>query len=162
MRGVLSRPVSGAIKVTPCNSQCFVPAAEADANKRDFDYRDDYDLTSLTMEPMTPFGDPDCLSDTQSDSELSSSSNSEYDLHHQLRRCYASCAPEQRSMLGPPQVACLAFQECAHQSRAAVNPTPSFPFQVSFKRDTFSSCGAFCIPLCQQCRMGLVNDWPLC
>lgn len=71
---------------------------------------------------------------------------------------YASCAPEQRSMFRPPQVACLAFRECAHQSRAAVNLTPSFLIQVSFKRDTFSSCGAFCIPLCQQCRMGLVND----
>lgn len=39
------------------------------------------------------------------------------------------------------QVVCLAFRECAHQSRAAVNPTPSFLIQVSFKRDTFSSCG---------------------
>lgn len=68
--------------MTLCNSYCFVPTAEGDTDKRDFDYRDDYDLTSLTMESMTPFGDPDCLSDTQSDSELSSSSNSEYDLHH--------------------------------------------------------------------------------
>lgn len=59
-----------------------MPTAEVDANKRDFDYRDDYDLTSLTMESMEPLGDADCLSDTQSDSELSSSSNSEYDLNH--------------------------------------------------------------------------------
>lgn len=59
-----------------------MPTAEGDTNKSDFDYRDDYDLTSLTMDPMTPFRDPDCLSDTQSDSELSSSSNSKYDLHH--------------------------------------------------------------------------------
>lgn len=63
-----------------CDSSRFVPTAEGDANKRDFDYRDSYDLTSLTMEPMTPLGDPDCLSDTQSDSELSSSSNSECEL----------------------------------------------------------------------------------
>lgn len=30
------------------------------------------------MEPMTPLGDPEYLSDTQSDSEFSSSSNSQY------------------------------------------------------------------------------------
>ncbi|XP_023280393.1 ETS-related transcription factor Elf-3-like isoform X1 [Seriola lalandi dorsalis] len=51
-------------------------AAEGDVNKKEFDYSDDYDLTSLTMEPMTPLGDPGYLSDNQSDSEYSSSSNS--------------------------------------------------------------------------------------
>lgn len=60
----------------PLLSTIRIGHAEVDANKRDFDYRDDYDLTSLTMESMETLGDADCLSDTQSDSELSSSSNS--------------------------------------------------------------------------------------
>nr|XP_043878852.1 ETS-related transcription factor Elf-3 [Solea senegalensis] len=44
-------------------------------NKREFDYRDEYDLTSLTMESMMPLQE-DYLSDNQSDSEYSSTSNS--------------------------------------------------------------------------------------
>ncbi|XP_034388553.1 ETS-related transcription factor Elf-3 [Cyclopterus lumpus] len=47
--------------------------AEGAVNKREFDYRDDeYNFTSLTMEPKTPLGDIGYLSD----SEYSSSSNS--------------------------------------------------------------------------------------
>lgn len=72
--------------MTLCNSYYFGPTAEGDTDKRDFDYKNDYDMTSLTMEPMTPFGDLDCLSDTQSDSELSSSSNSKHHLSY-------SCTP---------------------------------------------------------------------
>ncbi|XP_019961054.1 ETS-related transcription factor Elf-3 isoform X2 [Paralichthys olivaceus] len=45
------------------------------ADSKEFEYRGDYDLTSLTMEPMTSLRDPE-LSDNQSDSEYSSSSNS--------------------------------------------------------------------------------------
>lgn len=43
-------------------------------SKRDLDYRDDYELTSLSMGPLED------LSDNQSDSELSSSSNSQYSI----------------------------------------------------------------------------------
>ncbi|XP_068171533.1 ETS-related transcription factor Elf-3 isoform X2 [Antennarius striatus] len=50
--------------------------AEEEIPKREFDYRDDYDLTSLTMGPMTPLRDAEYLSDNQSDSEYSSSCNS--------------------------------------------------------------------------------------
>ncbi|KAG8007300.1 ETS-related transcription factor Elf-3 [Nibea albiflora] len=50
--------------------------AEDFVSKREFDYKDDYDLASLTMEPMTPLGDTEYLSDNQSESEYSSSSNS--------------------------------------------------------------------------------------
>ncbi|XP_054473421.1 ETS-related transcription factor Elf-3 [Anoplopoma fimbria] len=46
--------------------------AEGAVNKREFDYRDDYNFTSLTMEPKTPLGDTEYLSD----SEYSSSSKS--------------------------------------------------------------------------------------
>ncbi|XP_028263047.1 ETS-related transcription factor Elf-3 isoform X2 [Parambassis ranga] len=45
-----------------------------EVSKRELDYQDDYDLTSLTMDAMTPMGDPGYLSDNQS--EYSSSSNS--------------------------------------------------------------------------------------
>nr|XP_057910931.1 ETS-related transcription factor Elf-3 [Doryrhamphus excisus] len=43
--------------------------------KGEFDYSDNYDLLGLTMGVMTPLGD-ECMSDTQSDSDCSSSSNS--------------------------------------------------------------------------------------
>ncbi|KAK5600739.1 hypothetical protein CRENBAI_010865 [Crenichthys baileyi] len=45
-------------------------------SKRDFDYRDGYDLARLTMESMTTLEDIDYLSDNPSDSECSSSANS--------------------------------------------------------------------------------------
>lgn len=60
----------------PLLSSIRIGQAEEAISKREFDYRDDYDLTSLTIEPMTPLGDTECLSDNQSDSEYSSSSNS--------------------------------------------------------------------------------------
>ncbi|XP_071351118.1 ETS-related transcription factor Elf-3 isoform X2 [Trachinotus anak] len=60
----------------PLLSTIRIGQVEAAVNKREFDYSDDYDLTSLTMEPMTPLGDTEYLSDNQSDSEYSSSSNS--------------------------------------------------------------------------------------
>ncbi|XP_070758820.1 ETS-related transcription factor Elf-3 isoform X2 [Enoplosus armatus] len=59
----------------PLLSTIRIGQAEGAVSKREFDYRDDYDLTSLTMEPMTPLGD-EYLSDNHSDSEYSSSSNS--------------------------------------------------------------------------------------
>lgn len=60
----------------PLLSTIRIGQAEEVINKREFDCQDDYDLTSLTMEPMTPLGDTEYLSDNQSDSEYSSSSNS--------------------------------------------------------------------------------------
>ncbi|KAK2914606.1 ETS-related transcription factor Elf-3 isoform X1 [Channa argus] len=60
----------------PLLSTIRIGQAEEAVCQRDFDYRNDYDLTSLTMEPMTPLGDTEYLSDNQSDSEYSSSSNS--------------------------------------------------------------------------------------
>ncbi|XP_042350602.1 ETS-related transcription factor Elf-3 [Plectropomus leopardus] len=60
----------------PLLSTIRIGQAEGAVGKRELDYRDDYDLTSLTMEPMTPLGDTECLSDNHSDSEYSSSSNS--------------------------------------------------------------------------------------
>ncbi|XP_040890837.1 ETS-related transcription factor Elf-3 [Toxotes jaculatrix] len=59
----------------PLLSTIRIGHAEGDVSKREFDYNNDYDL-SLTMEPMTPLGDTEYLSDNQSDSEYSSSSNS--------------------------------------------------------------------------------------
>lgn len=75
--------------------------------------------------------------------------------------CNGSCAPWQCPIIAS-QVVCLPFRECAHQSPAVVNPTQSFLMLVSFKCDTSPSCGLCSIPLCQQCRMGSVTDWPLC
>ncbi|XP_062272235.1 ETS-related transcription factor Elf-3 isoform X2 [Scomber scombrus] len=49
---------------------------EGAVSKRDIEYGDDYDLTGLAMESMTSLGDTEYLSDNQSDSEHSSSSNS--------------------------------------------------------------------------------------
>ncbi|XP_023146867.1 ETS-related transcription factor Elf-3 isoform X1 [Amphiprion ocellaris] len=60
----------------PLLSTIRIGQAEEVINKREFDCQNDYDLTSLTMEPMTPLGDTEYLSDNQSDSEYSSSSNS--------------------------------------------------------------------------------------
>ncbi|XP_039979182.1 ETS-related transcription factor Elf-3 isoform X2 [Xiphias gladius] len=60
----------------PLLSTIKIGQGEGAVSKREFHYRDDYDLTSLTMEPMTPLGDTEYLSDNQSDSEYSSSSNS--------------------------------------------------------------------------------------
>ncbi|XP_022074928.1 ETS-related transcription factor Elf-3 [Acanthochromis polyacanthus] len=60
----------------PLLSTIRIGQAEEVINKREFDCQDDYDLTSLAMEPMTPLGDTEYLSDNQSDSEYSSSSNS--------------------------------------------------------------------------------------
>ncbi|XP_072239127.1 ETS-related transcription factor Elf-3 [Leuresthes tenuis] len=48
----------------------FGQADEA-VNKKEFDYRDDYDLTSMTMESMSALEDTENLSDNQSDSEYS-------------------------------------------------------------------------------------------
>lgn len=66
------------MKLIKINNGYLLPTAEEAAIKRDFDYSNDYDLNSLTMEPMTPLRDTEYLSDTQSDSEYSSSSNSQY------------------------------------------------------------------------------------
>ncbi|XP_069559330.1 ETS-related transcription factor Elf-3 [Brachyistius frenatus] len=57
----------------PLLSTIRIGQAEEAFVKKEFDYRDDYDLTCLTM---TPLGDNEYLSDNQSDSEYSSSSNS--------------------------------------------------------------------------------------
>ncbi|XP_051270985.1 ETS-related transcription factor Elf-3 isoform X1 [Dicentrarchus labrax] len=54
----------------PLLSTIRIGQSEEAVSKSEFDYRDDYDLTSLTM------GDTEYLSDNQSDSEYSSSSNS--------------------------------------------------------------------------------------
>ncbi|KAK1901272.1 ETS-related transcription factor Elf-3 [Dissostichus eleginoides] len=54
----------------PLLSTIRIGQAEGAISKRDLDYRDDYELTSLSMGPLED------LSDNQSDSELSSSSNS--------------------------------------------------------------------------------------
>ncbi|KAJ4941032.1 hypothetical protein JOQ06_027319 [Pogonophryne albipinna] len=54
----------------PLLSTIRIGQAEEAISKRDLDYRDDYELTSLSMGPLED------LSDNQSDSELSSSSNS--------------------------------------------------------------------------------------
>lgn len=59
----------------PLLSTIKIGQAEEAVNKREFDYQDDYDLTTLTMEPMTPLRDTGYLSDNHSDSEYSSSSN---------------------------------------------------------------------------------------
>ncbi|KAM8757767.1 ETS-related transcription factor Elf-3 [Acanthopagrus schlegelii] len=59
----------------PLLSTIVIGQAEGAVTKREFDYRDDYDQTSLTMEPMTPLGDTEYLSDNQSDSEYSSSNS---------------------------------------------------------------------------------------
>ncbi|XP_070699423.1 ETS-related transcription factor Elf-3 [Pempheris klunzingeri] len=60
----------------PLLSTIIIGQAVGADNKREFDCRDDYDLTCLTMESITPLGDTEYLSDNQSDSEYSSSSNS--------------------------------------------------------------------------------------
>eukprot|EP00064_Thunnus_orientalis_P016893 superscaffoldBa00003449_g16966 len=60
----------------PLLSTIRIGQAEGAVSKRQFDYGDDYDLTSLTMDSMAPLGDTEYLSDNQSDSEYSSSSNS--------------------------------------------------------------------------------------
>ncbi|XP_053298328.1 ETS-related transcription factor Elf-3 isoform X1 [Pleuronectes platessa] len=59
----------------PLLSTIRIGQAEGVVSKKEFEYRDDYDLTTLTMEPMTSLRDTE-LSDNQSDSEYSSSSNS--------------------------------------------------------------------------------------
>ncbi|XP_059185104.1 ETS-related transcription factor Elf-3 isoform X2 [Centropristis striata] len=56
----------------PLLSTIRIGQVEGPVTKREFDYRDDYDLSSLTME----LADTDYLSDNHSDSEYSSSSNS--------------------------------------------------------------------------------------
>ncbi|TKS71164.1 ETS-related transcription factor [Collichthys lucidus] len=60
----------------PLLSTIRIGHAEDAVSRREFDYKDDYDLASLSMEPMTPLGDTEYLSDNQSESEYSSSSNS--------------------------------------------------------------------------------------
>ncbi|XP_076604596.1 ETS-related transcription factor Elf-3 [Chaetodon auriga] len=60
----------------PLLSSIRIGQAEGAVSERELDYSDDYDLTRLTMEPMTPLGDNEYLSDNQSDSEYSSSSHS--------------------------------------------------------------------------------------
>ncbi|XP_063767973.1 ETS-related transcription factor Elf-3 isoform X2 [Eleginops maclovinus] len=59
----------------PLLSTIRIGQAEGAISKRDFDYRDDYELTSLSMGPLASVGDMEYLSDNQSDSEFSSSSN---------------------------------------------------------------------------------------
>ncbi|KAM4587499.1 ETS-related transcription factor Elf-3 [Odontesthes bonariensis] len=55
----------------PLLSTIRIGQADEAVNKKEFDYRDDYDLTSLTMESITPLEDTENLSDNQSDSEYS-------------------------------------------------------------------------------------------
>lgn len=133
---------------------------EGDTNKRDLDYRDDYDLTSLTMGPMTPLGDHDCFSDTQSDSGLSSSSNSTYDLSRELAPRSHLVVPFENILRFLAQVVCSPFREFALQSPAAVNRTLNSLVQVSFqvRRISLLSPRLFGIPLCQRRRRRLVND----
>ncbi|XP_029288346.1 ETS-related transcription factor Elf-3 [Cottoperca gobio] len=59
----------------PLLSSIRIGQAEEAICKRQLAYRDDYELTSLTMKPMTAH-DTEYLSDNPSDSECSSSSNS--------------------------------------------------------------------------------------
>ncbi|XP_041639367.1 ETS-related transcription factor Elf-3 isoform X2 [Cheilinus undulatus] len=56
----------------PLLSTIKIGQTEGDAGRREPDFKDEYDLSGLTLEPMTPWAD----SEYQSDSELSSSSNS--------------------------------------------------------------------------------------
>uniref|UniRef100_A0A665W3A3 ETS domain-containing protein n=1 Tax=Echeneis naucrates TaxID=173247 RepID=A0A665W3A3_ECHNA len=57
----------------PLLSTIRIGQAEGANGKREFDYSDDHDLSTLTIESL---GDTEYLSDNQSDSEYSSSSNS--------------------------------------------------------------------------------------
>ncbi|XP_029358056.1 ETS-related transcription factor Elf-3 isoform X2 [Echeneis naucrates] len=58
----------------PLLSTIRIGQAEGANGKREFDYSDDHDLSTLTIESL---GDTEYLSDNQSDSEYSSSSNSQ-------------------------------------------------------------------------------------
>ncbi|XP_074504329.1 ETS-related transcription factor Elf-3 [Sebastes fasciatus] len=60
----------------PLLSTIRIGQGEGIVSKREIDYRDDYGFTNLNTEPMTPVRDTEYLSDNQSDSEYSSSSNS--------------------------------------------------------------------------------------
>uniref|UniRef100_UPI0037E96832 ETS-related transcription factor Elf-3 n=1 Tax=Semicossyphus pulcher TaxID=241346 RepID=UPI0037E96832 len=60
----------------PLLSTIRIGQTEGAITKREFVFGDDCDLSRLTLEPMTPLGDSEYLSDNQSDSEFSSSSNS--------------------------------------------------------------------------------------
>ncbi|XP_034535179.1 ETS-related transcription factor Elf-3 [Notolabrus celidotus] len=60
----------------PLLSTIRIGQTEGVDSRREFDCREDYDLSSVSLEPMTPWGDSGYLSDNQSDSEFSSSSNS--------------------------------------------------------------------------------------
>lgn len=96
------------------------------------------------MEPMTPLGDNEYLSDNQSDSEYSSSSNSQCFIVMFVIILLNSSASQEflknslyLKRLSCIQVACLASQALAHQSLAVVNQTQSSPilwFQVSTQK----------------------------
>ncbi|CAJ1050752.1 ETS-related transcription factor Elf-3 [Xyrichtys novacula] len=60
----------------PLLSTIRIGQTEGPESRREFDFRDDNDLSSLSLEPVMPWGDSEYLSDNQSDSEFSSSSNS--------------------------------------------------------------------------------------
>ncbi|KAM4740713.1 ETS-related transcription factor Elf-3 [Anableps anableps] len=60
----------------PLLSSIKIGHGEEGEIKRNFEYRNGYDLTRLTMESMTTLEDTDYLSDNPSDSECSSSANS--------------------------------------------------------------------------------------
>lgn len=89
------------------------------------------------MESVTPPGEPEYLSDTQSDSEFSSSSNSQYFTLIFAAILIDSSAPQfawRTLLIYLVQVACLASQALAHLSLAVGNQTQSSPtpwFQVS-------------------------------
>lgn len=82
------------------------------------------------MEPVTPPREPEYLSDTQSDSEFSSSSNSQYFTLLFATVLLDSSAPQfplRTLYISHVQVACLASQALAHLSLAVVNQTQSSP-----------------------------------
>ncbi|XP_020515264.1 ETS-related transcription factor Elf-3 isoform X2 [Labrus bergylta] len=60
----------------PLLSTIRIGQTEGDISRRGGDFRDNYDLSTLTLETVAPWADSEYLSDNQSDSEFSSSSNS--------------------------------------------------------------------------------------
>lgn len=79
------------------------------------------------MDAMTPMGDPGYLSDNQSDSEYSSSSNSEYFIPMSLMFSVHCFCISKTHLYCFHQVGCLVLQMSALQSLAAANQSPSFP-----------------------------------
>ncbi|XP_060897340.1 ETS-related transcription factor Elf-3 isoform X2 [Labrus mixtus] len=60
----------------PLLSTIRIGQTEGAVSRREFDFSENYNLSALTLETVTPWADSEYLSDNQSDSEFSSSSNS--------------------------------------------------------------------------------------